>query len=124
MDKRFLVLDDKGGRIRILNVVTSSGGKVLHDSGGRVVLIDTRGNDKEILGKLPQGSQLVGADQDVKSSLVDLDPSESLFLDALKLRNSKKYRTAKQRRKPGETPEEIELLSGPCTEDDDLADNP
>ena len=124
MDKRLLVLDEKGGRIRVINVVTSSSGKVIHDSGGRVILIDTRGNDKEIIEKLPQGTQLVPADQDVKSSLVDLDPSESLFLDALKLRNSKNYRYAKEQQKPGETLEEIELFSGPCTEDDNLAGNP
>lgn len=121
MKGKLLVLEgkmDRINRIKAMNVVTSLGGKVRHDSGGRIILIDTLGKDKKILGKLPKGAKLVSVDQDVKSYKVDLDPSEILFLDALKKRNSKDYRSAKKRQKSGETPEEKELFTAPCIEEE------
>lgn len=64
-----------------------------------------------------RGARLVPVDEvdeDLKESMVDLDPTESLFLDALKLRNSERYLEAKRQRPgPGETREERILLSNP-----------
>lgn len=108
-------IEDKSERMRVMNAVTSSGGKVRHDSGGRLLLIDTLGNDEEILKKLPEGVRLLSAEEGAKESIADLDASESMFLDAVRTRISKEYRAKKEGQKPGETPEEIELFTQSCT---------
>lgn len=104
-------------RTRALNAISSSGAKVIHDSGGRFIVIETSRDAEEILGERMPGPRLVPVDEvdeDIKESVVDLDPTESLFLDSLRLRNSESYQEAKRQRPgPGETPEERIVLSNP-----------
>ena len=105
-------------RSKALNAILSLGAKVRHDSGGRLIVIEAQKKaEKGLTERLP-GARLVPVDSDVRDSIPDLDSTESLFLEALKIRTSKRYRDAKKRRKVGETPEEKELISGPCVRED------
>lgn len=101
-------------RIKALNEISSLGAKIRHESGGRLIVVDTSGIDETTIEKRLSGARLVPLDADVKDSIQDLDENESLFLDALRIRTSPDYRAAKDRQRPGETPEEREMLSAPC----------
>lgn len=101
-------------RSKTLTALTSMGGKVRHDSGGRLIIIETSKKAEKELSKRMTGVRLVPLDSDVKDIISDLDPNEQLFLEALKIRNSKSFRDAKKKRKFGETAEEKELTSAPC----------
>lgn len=105
-------------RSKALNAISAAGAKVRHDSGGRLLLIEAPEAAERALTKRLPGARLVPVDSDVRDSIAELDPSESLFLEALKIRNSKSYRDAKKRRKFGETPEEKKLFSGSCVRED------
>jgi hypothetical protein len=106
-------LGGKLDRVKTLNALAASGAKVRHDSGGRLIVIEASKEVEKSLAKSLPDVRLVRVDTDVRDSITSLDPTESLFLDALKIRASKSYRDAKKRRKFGETPEEQELLSAP-----------
>lgn len=105
-------------RIKAKNAVSSSGAKILHDSGGRFIIIEVTGEAEKVLIKSLPGVQLVPVDSDMSVTIKDLDSNESLFLEALKIRTSKSYRDAKKRRKAGETPEEKDLLSASCVREE------
>lgn len=105
-------------RSKALNAVSAVRAKVRHDSGGRLIVIEASEESEKALTERLPGARLVPLDSDVWESLTDLDPSESLFLEALKIRTSKAYRDAKKRRKVGETPEEKELVSAPDVRED------
>jgi hypothetical protein len=102
-------------RIKTLNELTSLGAKIRHDSGGRLLVVDTTSVDEATLQERLSGARLVPIDADVRDSIQALDESESLFLDALKIRTSPEYRAAKERQKPGESPEEKALFTAPCS---------
>ena len=127
--ERLLILDDErsardrrlGSRIdraRALNAISTSGAKVRHDSGGRLIVIDARKSAQDALEKALPNSRLVAVDADVKGSIPRLDETESLFLDALQIRSSKSYRDQKRRRKYGETPEEQALFEASCVREE------
>ena len=101
------------GRVKVLKEVLSLGGKVLHDSGGRVIVINTTKMDEALFARIP-GARLVPLDANVKDLVPDLDENKSLFVEALRIRASPRYRDLKARQKPGETPEEQALLTAPC----------
>lgn len=107
----------RGGidRIRTLNDIVSLGGKVRHDSGERLIVIDTAGLDEGVLQERLTGARLVSLDEDIEALVPDLGDHEELFLEALRIRTSSSYRRMKKRQKPGESPEEKELFSAPCT---------
>jgi hypothetical protein len=132
MDKRIklLVLEEKEplrhrslgfklDRSKTLNAIKNSGAKVHHDSGGRLIVVNTEKVEKELMKLLP-GAKLIPIDEKLSEAIADLDlePSESLFIEALKIRSSKSFREAKKKRKPGESPEEKEMFSGPCVRDE------
>ncbi|MGB7068787.1 MAG: hypothetical protein WBD22_04780 [Pyrinomonadaceae bacterium] len=99
-------------RTKAMNAVTAAGAKVRHDSGGRFIVIEaTKAVEAELSKTLPE-ARIVDVDYDLGDSIADLDSTESLFLEALKIRSSKSYRDAKARRVPGESPEEKLLVSG------------
>ncbi len=100
-------------RRKALNAITASGAKVRHDSGGRLMLVELPEEQTGELRELLPGARLVPVDADVRDSLSELDPSESLFLAALQIRTSPSYREQKARRVYGETPEEQALVSAP-----------
>jgi hypothetical protein len=104
----------KFDRQKELRAISAVGAKIRHDSGGRLIVIEVpEGAEKELLRRL-RGARLVSVDADVTDLLGDLNPTESLFLEALKIRTSKSYREAKKKRKFGETPEEKMLTTGSC----------
>lgn len=114
-----MILEGKDQRNDAIQIVRSEGGQVLQDSGGRAIVVETGQEEEKIRIKLPQRARISQIEEDIRNILVNPDPTESLFLDALNLRNSASYRSAKRNRKPpGEEPEEIELLSGSCTGDE------
>lgn len=101
-------------RRRAHNAVASTGGRVRHDSGGRLIVIEMMGDvaEDDLLSKLP-GARLLPVDTHLPEAIEDLDENDALFLEALKVRASQGYRAAKETRTVGETPEEKELLSAP-----------
>jgi len=105
-------------RRKVLKAISLSGAKVCHDSGGRLIVIEVLGEAEKALTKLLPRARLVPVDSDVRDSITDLDSTESLFLEALKIRTSTSYRDAKKLRKVGDTPEEKELISKPCVRDE------
>lgn len=116
-EKREDKLQARVNRVRAMKEVQASG-KVRHDSGGRLLVIDSYDDDR-ILESLPPGSRIVSIDERLADSMsdlaIDLDSSESLFLEALQIRSSERFREAKARQKPGETPEEQLMFTTPCT---------
>lgn len=105
-------------RTKTLNALSLSDAKVSHDSGGRLIVIEVPEEAEQALIERLPGARLVPIDSDVKNIMRDLDPTESLFLDALKIRTSKEYRDAKKQRKYGETPEEKKLFSASCVREE------
>lgn len=104
-------------RSKVLNAISSVGAKVRHDSGGRLLVISVSKETEAELARLLPEARIVAVDADPRQVISDLDPTESLFFDALKIRTSKNYRDAKRQRKYGESPEEQQLMSGPCVRD-------
>lgn len=105
-------------RSKALNTVSASGAAVRHDSGGRLIVIEAPEEAEKTLTERLPGARLVPVDADVRDMITDLDPTESLFLDALKIRTSEDYREAKARRTFGETPEEKELFTASCVREE------
>jgi hypothetical protein len=124
-DTRLLILegslrsapDRPGGnteRRRVLGTVAAAGARVRHDSGGRLLVIETSDRADETLRRTLPGATIVPLTADVADRVPDLDPSDSLFVQALAIRQSPAYRRQKERRKPGESPEERLLFTAPC----------
>lgn len=105
-------------RKKAISTISSMGGKVRHDSGGRFMVVEVSEEEEKALKKQLRGARIVDFDSDIKEKEVDLDESESLFLEALKIRNSKDYREMKRKSKPGESPEEKKQLSGSCVREE------
>lgn len=101
-----------------MNTISSTGAKVQHDSGGRFMVVEVSDEEEKTLKKQLPGARIVALDSDVKKVEADLDESESLFLEALKIRTSKSYREAKKKSKPGESPEEKAQFSGSCVREE------
>lgn len=119
MSEKLLILerrDDRFSKVRVTNAVKAAGGKIRH-SAGRVFLVDTLENDEEIRRNLPEGTNILPADRDIRTTLTDLEPSEVFLLDAIRLINSPEYRAEKQRYRPGETPQEQAIFAGSDVEE-------
>lgn len=131
MDKnqKLLVLDEEyspGNRglefrihkNKVKEAILASGAKIRHDSGGRFIVVHVSDKSEKALLKLLPKARILPIDSDLKELISDMDANEKLFFDALRTRASKKYRDAKMKRKPGESPEEKELFSGSCVRDE------
>lgn len=101
-------------RTKVLTALAAAGVKVRHDSGGRLLVVELTEEAEKALAERVREARLVSLDADVKAELAPLTPTETLFLDALRIRTSKAYRESKAKRKYGETPEEQLLTMGPC----------
>jgi hypothetical protein len=123
-DQHLLVLEGReaprdrrlGSRIdraKALTAISESGARVRHDSGGRLIVIEAPEEAVRALADRLPDARLVPVETDVRSDIADLDPTESLFLEALQIRTSEEYRKAKRERTYGDTPEEQELFSAP-----------
>ena len=106
-------LGSRMARSRALNAIAAMGGKVRHDSGGRLIVVEVPEHAEADLGRVA-GARLLPVDADVRRTLPDLDPTERLFADALALRASRPYREFKRTRKYGESPEEQALMTAGC----------
>ncbi len=127
-EKKILILEKQerstdvrmGQRIerkKAINTISSSGAKVRHDSGGRFMVIEVSKEEERDLKKQLPNARIVELDS-IKEVKADLDESESLFLEALKIRNSEDYREMKRKSKPGESTEEKKQLSGSCVREE------
>jgi hypothetical protein len=101
-------------RRRELLVIASVGGKVRHDSGGRLLVVELPESAEPELLKLLPGASLVTLDAELSRPVPDLDEGEALFLEALRIRHSPAYREAKAKRVFGESPEEKLLATASC----------
>lgn len=110
--KKLLVLKEKDDRKKIAKVLAEAGIKVNYDSGGRALSIDVPQNSEDKLRQLPFGAQIVDP-KDASDFLSDPDENEKIFMGAIQLRNTTEFVRKLNKFKPGESPEEIELLSAP-----------
>lgn len=105
-------------RKKILSALAAEGAKVRHDSGGRFILVELPKRSESALARRLPDARLVELDAGLADAAGDLDPTEALFIEAIRIRASPKYRAAKRRRKVGDTPEEQRLVSGACVRED------
>lgn len=129
-NQRLLILQPSGStepnrltlgleRKKILTALAAEGAKVSHDSGGRLLLVELPGRSASALARRLPDARLVPLDDaGIGEAVGDLDPTEALFIEALRIRASAKYRATKRRRKVGDTPEEQRLVSGACVRED------
>ena len=101
-------------RTKAINTIASLKAKVRLDSGGRLMVIEIPDKaEEDLLKRLPNARILsIGGEMSIDTKKFTQD--EMLFLNALKKRSSNQYRISKANRKPGDSPEEQQLLSGPC----------
>ena len=117
MVKKLLLFDKKEDRDEVINSLKNTPNKIIHDSGGRIMVIETREPDEEILRKVTRKVRL-SSDQIPERILTDPNSTESLFIRSFNLRKSPQYQSKMASRlPPGEEPEEKELFEGSCTED-------
>ena len=124
-NQRTIVLERKQDRAKTLRAIAASGGKVLHDSGARILIVEIPAdiNIKETLEKgssvkktiikgveingiLIQKSEIKNLDNIFKKQKKRLTEQEHLFVNAMELRFSPEYIKERALRKPGSTPEE------------------
>lgn len=119
---KFLVLDvghdkprpgDRTAVARALDSVVSSGATFRHSSG-RIVVVEASDAQAERLTAEIPGARLVPFDADVSALIPDLDTSELLFLEAVRIRNSATYQQEKAGQTPGDSPEEQLMFTAPC----------
>jgi len=106
-------------RKRLLSALSSAGVKVRHDSGGGLLVVEIANENQESALRKYSGLKVLPLDENVGDRLSEIDEQDALFVRALAIRANPKYREAKRRRVPGETPEEQLLLSAPCTPPED-----
>ncbi len=104
-----IVLKEKQDREKILKALKERGGKVVHDSGERVLIVEVPKRTR-LRGALPRTAKLLRLRDNVKRVITRPSEHELLFIDALKLKNSRAFINEKMRREPGSTPEEQEML--------------
>ena len=113
VSKRTIVLKETKEREEILKALAESGGKILHDSGERVLVIEVPEDNKVKLEiSLPRTSGLfkLADNKNIIKKITRPSEHEQLFIDALKLRTSETFINEKKLRKPGSTIEEKEML--------------
>jgi len=119
---RLLILDGGTGQSepgtkssvgRALDSVLASGATFRHSSG-RIVVVEASGEQEARLRQDIPGARLVSLDTNVSELIPDLDTSELLFLEAVRIRNSASYQEEKAQQKPGESPEEQLMFTAPC----------
>lgn len=106
-------------RKRLLGALSSAGVKVRHDSGGGLLVVEIVNEKQEAALRKYGGLEVLPFDENVGDRVGEIDEQDALFVRALAIRANPKYREAKRRRVPGETPEEQLLLSAPCTPPED-----
>jgi hypothetical protein len=127
--QRLLVLDQEQApkgeafgmrllRANALNALAAVGARVIHDSGGRMLVVEIPERAEATLGERLPGVRVEALETEPERIGAALDQSERLFLAALKIRTSPAYREAKRLRVPGEAPEEILLRSGSCVREE------
>lgn len=117
---KLLVLDLKDftpptadGLARALDSVADTGTRV-RQSSGRILLVDSPEQDEARLGEDLPGARVLPLDADVPELTPPLDESETLFLDALRIRSSAGYQRQKAGQKAGESPEEQLMFTASC----------
>jgi hypothetical protein len=104
-----IVLKDKGEREAIRQALSERGGKILHDSGERVLIVEVPKRTR-LKNALPKTSKLLRLRDNVKRVITRPSIHELLFIDAMKLKNSRAYKLERMLREPGSTPEEKEMM--------------
>ncbi len=113
MDK-VIILNDRADKEKLVEGLRESGGRVTQDSGGRVVVVQVPdAKEDAVAKKLPRSSKFLKTDVDLKKEAGQINENEALFIDALQLRTSPAFIAEKKSRKPGDTPEEKEMLGAP-----------
>lgn len=101
-------------RTRELLAIAAVGGRVRHDSGGRLMLIELPEGAEAKLKMLLVSAKLAAPEGDLKGVSSNLNAGEKLFLEALRIRHSPDFRERKALRRFGESPEEQLLSTGSC----------
>lgn len=118
---QLLVLNTKKDREKLAKTLEASGVKVRSDSGGRALVVDIPSGTKDVEKKLPAGVRLTNTKEGAKA-LAKPDTNEKIFLDALELRTKPAFVAKLKKYKPGQSPEEKELLEAPHFFDEETDD--
>lgn len=119
MQKMIIRSEKRSDRQLVKARLRQLGVKVIHDSGHRLMVIEAPDDLKEIEGRLPGGTELISPDKASPKMARKEDEHDLLFAKALKLRQSKAYRELKAGQTPGESPEEQEIFSATCMEEEE-----
>lgn len=128
-DTRLLILPEEltaqgrlGGGIerkRVLRSLAEAGVHVSEDSGGRLLVIEGGDDVVRALEERIPGVRIARVEEGVSGLVGEVDAQDALFVRALDIRLSADYLELKRNQKPGGTPEEQMLLSGPCIPPED-----
>lgn len=118
---KLLVLSRKRDRNKLARALVKQGVKVRQDSGGRVIVVDVPRGQEEILDNLPSGVRVADMNEGTKA-LPRPDQNEKVFLEAIALRNKRSFARRLKTYRPGESPEEKELLAAPHFLDEEPGD--
>lgn len=117
--KKTIVLKSERDRETTLKAIAERGGRVVHDSGQRVLVIEVPKRTR-LKDKLLPTTKIVKINGNVKRAISRPSKHETLFIDALKLRTSRKFINEKMQREPGSTPEEQKMFETSDFLGDDL----
>ncbi len=118
MSNMVICAEKRADRRLLKSRLKQLGIRVVHDSGSRFMVVGVPDDEKGLKDRLPPGTELLSPDKVSPEVAGEDDGQELLFLNALQLRQSKKYREMKAGQTPGESPEEQEIYSAPCMEED------
>ena len=113
MHSTILQIGDLSQRRLVRTGLRNLGLRVVHDSGAGLMVIEAPEDQKGLAERLPAGARLVTGDV-----ATGADERDMLFARALMRRMSKEYRKLKAAQTPGESPEEQQMFSAPCVEEE------
>ena len=93
----------------MLKTLSKIGGKTLHDSGERVIIVEVPKTTR-LQEVLPKTTKLLRLQDNARKAITKPTEHELLFIDALKLKYSEAFIKERKQRKPGSTPEEQAML--------------
>ena len=118
MTQSILCIEKRSDRVPVRNLLRRLGVRIVHDSGGRLMVIVAPDDSSSLRERLPYSAEVLPVGKIPAAILRDCDEHDTLFAKALKRRQSKDYREAKEARIPGSSPEEQEIFSGICELED------
>jgi hypothetical protein len=104
-----IVLRDMKEREKVLKALSKCGGKPLHNSNERIIIVEVPETVK-LRKELPKTAKLLRLQDNIKKEISRPSEQELLFINSFKLKYSDAFIKEKKQRKSGSTPEEKAML--------------